>query len=276
MARPPIRKLAAISIDCEIPVPWGPPGEVDALLGVAEEQAAPLTWLIYSGATRPTQVADYYQAHVLSRLPDSHEVGLHVHFDDHELQNYVSDAVSRTRLIERGLEVLQARGLRPTSFRAGCLCLQPGDIEALERGGILVDSSPCPGGTTNHPEHVDWKDLALREPYHPSYSSLLEKGHATLIVLPVCSSQERDATGHCAWGYAEYQGWPNLRHQLEWYVDNAQFVVIGTHDGRASPGSHAPSEVLGAAIRYLRSNGFEFVTLSQMGLAWATVKGEHP
>ena len=87
--------------------------------------------------------------------PKTHEIGLHIHFDDHELQNYVSDPAQRKRHIERGLEVLAAHQIHPTSFRAGCLCLQPCDVKVLEEGGILVDSSPCPGGTTNHPEYVD-------------------------------------------------------------------------------------------------------------------------
>ena len=47
--------------------------------------------LSYSGTPRPHDVIEYYSTHVLHRIPDTHEIALHVHFDDHTPENYVAD-----------------------------------------------------------------------------------------------------------------------------------------------------------------------------------------
>jgi peptidoglycan/xylan/chitin deacetylase (PgdA/CDA1 family) len=96
-----------------------------------------------------------------------------------------------------------------------------------------------------------------------------------LIVFPVCSSQERDDQGYCAWGYAEDRGWPELERQLAWYVQEARYVVVGAHDGlTGNPAHHPPAEVLNRAIPFLRSHGFELCTLTKVGRRWSAEEGQ--
>ena len=260
------RRYAAISVDAEMPVSFDAPGDTDAILDVSREHAVPITWLIYTSRDRPDTVAHYYHEHVIGRLPRSHELGLHVHFDDHQLKNYQPDPAERRQAIVAGAEVLRAYGITPTSFRAGCWCLQPTDVDVLEEIGIRIDSSPCPGfRSPNHPGHGDWRRLTLRDPYHPAYDSLIEPGSAELLVLPVSSAPEPGPDGDCACAYLEYRGWDGLKPILDWYVTAGKPMSIGAHDGRV-PGSGcpSPSEVLGQAVPYLKSQGVEFVTLTRM------------
>ena len=198
---------AAISIDAEVPVSFDAPGDIDGIIEISHQQSVPITWLLYSGATRPEQVIRYYHDEVMHRIPGYHEIGLHVHFDDHRLENYVTDPTRRRELILRGAEVLRKYHVKPTSFRAGCWCLQLSDVEVLEEAGILVDGSACTGfRSPNHPGHGDWRGLSFRGPYRPSYSSLAEKGTAKVTFVPTCSSPECNAQGSCDCGYLEYRG----------------------------------------------------------------------
>ncbi len=259
---------AAISIDAEVPVSFAEPGDINDILAVSEAHAIPLTWLIYSSAARPDEVARYYRSRVMPRIPGYHEIGLHVHFDDHRLQNYQTDPEKRRAAVIAGAKVLESCGVRPTSFRAGCWCLQPSDIEALEEVGVLADSSPCTGfRSTNHPGHGDWRELSLRDPYCPSYSSLLEKGDARLIVIPVCSSVTRNARGWCDCGYLDYRTWPELKRILCWYADRKKLISMGMHDGHKNK-AHTPAEVMNEAAPYLLERGYKFVTLTQLRNFW--------
>jgi len=261
---------AAISVDAEVPVSFTPPGDVDALLREAERHGIPLTWLLYSGPTRPGEVIAYYRDHVMERIPREHELGLHVHFDDHQLRNYQVDPVRRRELILQGDRVLRVFGFRATSFRAGCWCLQASDVDVLEQIGIVVDSSPCPGSPPrNHPGHGDWRELTIREPYHPSHRSLLRRGDARVLVVPVCSSPTPTADGLCEPGYLDYRSWGELEPVLEWYSRRGLPISIGTHDGRARAGDWtSPADVMDRAIPYLRERGYRFVTLTAMRNLW--------
>ena len=190
---------AAISIDAEVPISFGSPGDIGDIIRVSEQQGVPITWLLYSSTTRPDEVIRYYHDEVMYRIPGYHEIGLHVHFDDHRLENYVTDPARRRESILRGVEALRRHHIKPTSFRAGCWCLQLSDLEVLEEVGILVDGSPCTAfRSMNHPGHGDWRGLSFRDPYRPSYSSLLEKGAARLTVVPTCSSLRHNAQGWCS------------------------------------------------------------------------------
>jgi len=261
---------AAISIDAEVPVAFSPPGDIDGIIRASERNGVPLTWLIYSGTSMPEEVAGYYHDNVIHRIPRDHELGLHVHFDDHKLEHYVADPAARRELIVRGVKVLEKYGIKPTSFRAGCWCLQSCDVQFLEEASILVDSSPIPEFcSTNHPGHGDWRELTFRGPYRPSYSSLLEKGNANLVVVPVCSSQKKNAQGWCDCGYLDYRGWDELEPILKWYSENRTFISIATHDGRRNnSASHSPGVVMDRVAPFLRDRGFEFVTLTQMRNLW--------
>ena len=268
---------AAISIDAEVPISFDAPGDISEILAAAERNSVPLTWLIYSSITRPEDVARYYHDHVMHRIPGSHELGLHVHFDDHRLENYEADPVKRRELIIRGFNVLQKYHVKPTSHRAGCWCLQASDITVLEEIGVLVDSSPCTRFRSgNHPGHGDWRGLDFRDPYRPSYSSLFEKGDAKLTIVPVCSSHEPNAHGWCDCGYLEYRGWPGMKSILDGYVKDKRFLSIGTHDGRrAGAQSYPQAEVMDHVVPYLRQRGFEFTTLTQMRNFWLRGGGDH-
>lgn len=266
---------AAISIDAEVPVSFDAPGDVDEIIDASERHSVPITWLLYTGITRPEEVVRYYHDNVMRRIPAYHELGLHVHFDDHRLENYESDPAKRRDMIRRGFDVLQKYRIKPTSFRAGCWCLQASDVRALEEIGILVDSSPCPRfSSPNHPGHGDWTDLGFRDPYHPSYSSLLERGEAKITVIPVCSSQGPGARGGCDCGYLEYRGWEELVRIVAPYVKDRRLISIGTHDGRESgrPRS-SQAEVMDSLVPYLRERGYQFVSLTQMRNFW--FHGEH-
>lgn len=263
-------RYAAISIDAEVPVSFEIPGDIGEIIATAESHSVPLTWLIYSGTTRPEEVVRYYHDHVLHRIPGYHEIGLHVHFDDHQLRNYAADSERRQELIRRGFDVLQRYHIKPTSHRAGCWCLQASDIAVLESIGILVDSSPCPGfQSPNHPGHGDWRELTYRDPYHPSYASLLQEGNAKLTIIPVCSSAEVNAQGWCDCGYLEYRGWSGMQPILDAYANAKRFISIGTHDGRCAGSQNAsPADVMEHAVPYLRERGYEFVTLTQLRNFW--------
>ena len=266
---------AAISIDAEVPVAFEAPGDIEDIIAASEKHDVPVTWLLYSSITRPEEVVRYYHDHVMHRIPGYHELGLHVHFDDHELKNYEPDPMKRRELILRGAAILGKYHVKPTSFRAGCWCLQPCDIAVLEEIGILVDSSPCPGfPSPNHPEHGGWQALTLRDPYHPSYSSLFEKGDAKLTVIPVCSSLHPNASGSCDCGYLEYRGWNGLKPLLDAYMKDRRFISLGAHDGRSGGRNRpSPAEVMDSAAPYLREHGYELVTLTHMRNAW--VYGKH-
>lgn len=261
---------AAISVDAEVPVSFSPPGDVRRLLEAADRHVIPLTWLLYSGLTRPDEVVAYYHDHVLARIPAEHELGLHVHFDDHNLQSYQASPARRRELIMQGDQVLRDRGIRATSFRAGCWCLEASDVPVLEDLGIVVDSSPCPGSPPrNHPGHGEWTGLTVREPYRPSRESLLERGDARLLVVPVCSSPVPTADGICEPGYLDYRPWGQLEPILEWYSSRGLFISIGTHDGRAPDGGATPpTRTMDLAVPYLRARGYEFVTLTEMAQRW--------
>jgi len=248
-----------------VPVSFDAPGDIGGIIETSQKHSLPVTWLIYTSSTRPQTVARYYKDRVIGRLPASHELGLHVHFDDHNLDNYQPDPTERRELIIQGVEVLRKYDIIPTSFRAGCWCLQASDIEVLEEMAILIDSSPCPGfRSPNHPGHGDWRNLDLRDAYHPAYDSLFRKGDAKLMVLPICSSPEPGTGGHVACGYLEYAGWNELKPILDWYVKNGKALSMGTHDGRrADSAGPSPGEVLDRVAPYLQGEGFDFVTLTQ-------------
>ena len=261
------RGYAAISVDAEVPVSFDAPGDIDALVDVSRTHGVPLTWLVYTSRDRPDTVARYYHDHVIGRLPGSHELGLHVHFDDPRLEHYQPDPAERRQAIVAGAEVLRAYGITPTSFRAGCWCVQASDVAVLEEVGIRVDSSVCPGfRSPNHPGHGDWRGLTFRDPYRPAYDSLLQQGEARLLVVPVSSSAEPGPDGDRACAYLEYRGWDGLKPILDWYVTAGKPMSIGTHDGRVRGSGHpSPGEVLGQAVPYLKARGVEFVTLTRMG-----------
>ena len=185
---------AAISVDAEVPVSFAAPGDIAELLEAAGRNGVPLTWLLYSGLTRPDEVVAYYRDHALERIPHDHELGLHVHFDDHELGDYQTDPARRRDLILRGDRVLRDCSIRATSFRAGCWCLEASDVAVLEQIGIVIDSSPCPGSPPrNHAGHGDWRELTVREPYRPSHDNLFERGGAELLIVPIASSPTPNA-----------------------------------------------------------------------------------
>lgn len=137
-----------------------------------------------------------------------------------------------------------------------------------------MDSSPSAGfQSPNHPGHGDWRELSFRDPYRPSYSSLLQEGDARLIVIPVCSSTTHNARGWCDCGYLDYRTWPELEPILCSYADRKKLISMGVHDGHKK-NAHTPAEVMDEAVPYLLERGYKFVTLTQLRNLWLQGEGD--
>ncbi|MDD5704683.1 MAG: hypothetical protein PHR35_02075, partial [Kiritimatiellae bacterium] len=123
---------AAVTIDTEFPVSWD---NVEARLNsgnlarLSRNLAIPFTWMIKVSAQDERAVAEHFFSQVHPLLPQNHEVGLHVHFDDEHREQYIDSPEDRERLIRAGHETLKAFGCSPRTFRAGCLRLEPGDLD---------------------------------------------------------------------------------------------------------------------------------------------------
>jgi hypothetical protein len=150
------------------------------IVKIAEEFMIPITWLIYVSEKSPTSNTDLYYREYFHRIPSWHEIGLHVHFENSS--GYVDNEKTRGEIIRIGKDVLKARLVKPTAFRAGDFALLPSDLKYLEDIGIVADSSPVPDSEFR--PFVDWTG-APKQPYHPDYADARKQGSAKLMCVPV-------------------------------------------------------------------------------------------
>ena len=261
-----------LTVDTETPVSFAPEEERNprgvpqtrALIQVAKQHNVPLTWFIYTNRTHPEAVIDYYAEHIFPILPETHEIGLHSHFEEMPIPqrdrftNYQEDPASRRAIMERGYQILLEHGIRPTSHRTGCLCMQECDIPVLEELGILIDSSVAPDTYLgNHPGHGDYRGKELRAPYHPDYHDLTKPGNAKLTIAPIA----------CCGGYngiLEHTGIDAMKQIADYYIARDLPMVMVMHDG-ISPGEEhisRQSQVLDELIPYLKERNAEFLTMT--------------
>lgn len=217
------------------------------LVKVAEEFTIPLTWLIQVSGKDPMSNMLLYHQEYLHRIPAWHEIGLHLHFEDGE-GRYVENPAERGELIQLGKDVLKQCHVKPTAFRAGSFALLPSDLKYLEDIGILVDASAVPNA--NYKMFVDWNG-ASTHPYHPSYEDVRKVGDAQMLIVPV-------ATYNGQFAYLNSE-WEKLRSILEYHLQqNTPVICIGGYDYQDG------SEVLRAAISFLKQHNARFTTLTQL------------
>lgn len=105
---------------------------LERILELLERHRAPATFYV------PGATAERHPDAVRRILAAGHVVGHHGH--DH-LKSHQLDAAAQRREIERGLEALDALGVRPEGYRSPAWELTPDTLELLAEAGFRWDSS---------------------------------------------------------------------------------------------------------------------------------------
>ncbi len=140
---------------------------------------------------------------------------------------------------------MKSHRIKATSFRAGAFALLPCDVKYLEDIGILVDSSPVPDA--DYKMFVDWRG-APHEPYHSTEDDLTRPGSNRILHVPIATHEGQHAYLHA--------GFHALKPLFEANIDR-EVICIGLRD------YHDSVDDLVHAIRYFRSKGAHFTTLTQ-------------
>ncbi|MBX3120286.1 MAG: hypothetical protein KF784_14570 [Fimbriimonadaceae bacterium] len=212
-------------------------------IDVLEESFIPASWLIHVSLKDPSANTDLYYHEFIHKIPNWHEVGMKVNFEDD--RGYVEDERERGNIIRVAKDTLKSHRIKTTSFRAGCFALMPSDIKYLEDVGIIVDSSVVPDA--DYKMFVDWAG-APRNPYHSSADDLKKEGANRILHVPI-------STHNGVHGYLD-QGFDVLESLFEANL-NSEVICLGMRDYQDS------IEDLRKTIAYFRAKGAHFTTLTQ-------------
>ncbi len=152
----------------------------------ADEEAVPLTFAMTPTALRRNNLD-----------LDGHEVGVHLHPQDAELQATLgkerklpTDCLAlyseedQRALVAASRQVFEdTQGLEPRTFVAGNWSENETTLRLLRNAGFRYDGSPLPGHRSSC---ADWSRLPrLAPPYHPSLEDYQRRGQADLLYIPV-------------------------------------------------------------------------------------------
>jgi hypothetical protein len=210
---------------------------------VFEEEFVPATWLIHVSLKDPSANTNLYYHEFIHKIPSWHELGMKVNFENE--RGYVEDEKERGNIIWIAKDTLKSHMIKATSFRAGAFALQASDVKYLEEIGILVDSSIVPDA--EYKMFVDWKG-APHEPYHSDKDDLKQEGKNRLLHMPIATHEGKH-------GYLD-AGFDALVPLFEANMKR-ETICLGLRD------YHDSIEDLRKTIRYFRSKGAHFTTLTQ-------------
>jgi hypothetical protein len=224
-------RWAAITIDMEFPTSWKDRSAGEQalhLLDLSIELGFPLTWMIKFSAQETRAVAEHFFSSVRPSVPDTHEIGLHVHFDDEERQNYIRDPLARRELIETGHEILREYHVRPRTFRAGCCRVESCDLLALSKIGIAVESSIIPG-VAGTKDLADGRKCNETQPYYPDPADICREGNSPVLEVPILPDR-RTPMFLDRW----QDTWQALEILRKAISRGDRFLCIVGHDGSAN------------------------------------------
>lgn len=210
---------------------------------ILEDEFVPCTWLIHASQKDPTANVSLYYHEFIHKIPQWHEVGMKVNFDND--RGYIENPKERGDLIWVAKDALKSHTIKATAFRAGCFALVPSDIPYLQEAGILVDSSPVPD--SDYRMFVSWEG-APHEPYHSAQSDLTMVGENRLLHLPIATFEGKN-------GYID-QGFDLVKPLFDANLDR-EVITLGLRD------YHDTVEDLRKTIRYFRQKGAHFTTMTQ-------------
>ncbi len=212
-------------------------------ISLLEAEFVPATWLIHVSMKDPTANTNFYWHEFFHKIPNWHEVGMKVHFENE--RGYIEDDKERGNVIRVAKDALKSHQIKVTSFRAGCFALLPSDIKYLEDVEILVDSSVVPDA--EYKMFVDWAG-APTKPYHSDADNLSKEGSNRILHVPVTTHQGQHA-------YLD-KGFDAIKPIFDAHL-KSDVICFGLRDYQDA------IEDLGKAIRYFRDAGAHFTTLTQ-------------
>ncbi|MBV6459839.1 MAG: hypothetical protein HONBIEJF_02993 [Fimbriimonadaceae bacterium] len=210
---------------------------------VLEDEFVPATWMIHVSMKDATANTLLYYREYAHKIPNWHEIGMKVNFENE--RGYIEDPKERANVIFLAKDALKSHMFKATAFRAGCFALVPSDVPYLEDIGILVDSSIVPDA--EYRMFVDWTG-APHEPFHAGPGDLKKEGKNRLLHIPVATHEGKHA--YLDSGFDVVQ--PILEANLQ-----REVVCVGLRD------YHDSVEDLRKMVRYFRSKGAHFTTLTQ-------------
>jgi len=210
---------------------------------VLEEEFVPATWLIHVSMKDPTADTKLYYQEFAHKIPNWHEIGMKVNFENE--RGHVEEERERGRIIQIAKDALKSHHFKCTSFRAGAFDLLPSDIKYLDDIGIVVDSSIVPDA--DYKMFVDWNG-APHEPYHSDSEDLKKIGSNRLLHVPICTHEGNH-------GYLD-KGFDFIQPIVDANMDR-EVICIGVRD------YHDNVEDLRKLVRYFRNMGAHFTTLTQ-------------
>jgi len=179
-------------------------------------------------------------------------------------------------------------GYQPKSFRAGRFAVGNNTINSLEKLGYLIDSSITPGIDWNYPEGRANFLQTKEQPYFPSRENFLKAGDSKILEIPVSifSSSLRKIkipTRICeklfpaTWLRPSFQSLEEMLQVIKKLIKKHQrkeIVILNMmfHSMEVIPGaspyvqtekeSKELLEKIERTLKYAKTNGFNFVTLS--------------
>jgi hypothetical protein len=210
---------------------------------VLEAEFVPCTWLIHVSMKDPSANTNLYYHEFIHKIPSWHEIGMKVNFENE--RGYIEDPKERGNVLWVAKDTLKSHMIKATSFRAGCFALQASDIPYLQEIGVLVDSSVVPD--SNYKMFVDWTG-APHEPYHSDPDNLRAEGSNRMLHLPMATHDGNN-------GYLDL-GWEKIKELIDANL-HREVITLGMRDYFDSV------ETLQQVIRYFRSKGAHFTTMTQ-------------
>lgn len=249
----------ALTVDTEFPTSWD--DDVSArgameLAVLSRKLDITLTWMLKVSAQEHRTVAEHFFSRIAPILPDGHEIGVHIHFDDENRENYISDPLEREHLIKIGCTVLRDFGVQPKSFRAGCCRIENTDLAVLIEEGIYIESSVAPG-VIGTPHLADWQRISITEPYYLDLNDICLKGDSSILEIPLLTD------GRELLFLDQWQDTDRAIAILERALARGdRFLCLLGHDG-----SIALDSVV-RCVGILKKVEAHFLTLSGLAAAW--------
>jgi hypothetical protein len=210
---------------------------------VLESEFVPATWMIHVSMKDPTANTNLYYHEFLHKIPNWHELGMKVNFENE--RGHVEEERERGNIISIAKDTLKSHLIKATAFRAGAFDLVPSDVKWLDEIGIIVDSSVIPNA--NYKMFVDWTG-APHEPYHSASDNLAQEGKNRILHVPIATYEGQH-------GYLD-AGFDALKPLFEANL-NREVICLAMRD------YHDSVETLGQTIRFFRQHGAHFTTLTQ-------------
>jgi len=159
---------------------------------------------------------------------EGHEVGCHG--SAHEKNECLLTMSQQMAKIKEATEIIQKQtGRRPKGFRAPCLRANGETVRVLERLGYVYDSSVLPSIVPGYYGYPTF----LSKPYHPSFTSLAEKGESKILEFPVSVNPILRVPFSAAWMRNLGLRWVKLGIRMNF--DRANPVVFYVHPRDVTP-----------------------------------------